>query len=122
MTDADEIVFHDREVTITRVAARFGAVSVPIASIGGVLVKPPKTGAIMIVAILLLVLAISKAHDPIAIPAFGVAVVIAIVAYLRPSRLVLRGAGGEKSALVSRDPRPLRPIKAAIATLPRPNH
>jgi uncharacterized protein YndB with AHSA1/START domain len=42
MSEAAEIVFHDRKVAIARQAVRFGDVSFPLASIGGVLAKAPK--------------------------------------------------------------------------------
>jgi Family of unknown function (DUF6232) len=109
----EEVVFQDREVRITRQAARFGAVSYPIEAIGGVFVRAPKTGALMVLAILLLMFAIN-AQGRFAIPAFVVAIVIMVSAYLRPSRLVLRLAGGEKPALESRNRRRLRAIKGAI--------
>jgi hypothetical protein len=124
MSEAEDIVFQDREVTITRQSARFGSASFPLAAIGAVLVKAPKTGAMMVVAILLMVFAISNAQGPFAIPAFIVAAVIMVVAYRTPSSLVLRNAGGETQALVSRDRRRLRAIKAAIESArppPAPN-
>jgi hypothetical protein len=110
----EEVVFQDREVRITRQAAMFGAASYPIEAISGVFVRAPKTGALMVLAILLMVFAIFNAHGQLAIPAFVVAIVIMVSSYLRPSRLVLRLAGGEKPALESRDRRRLRAIKGAI--------
>jgi len=92
-------------------AAMFGAASYPIEAISGVFVRAPKTGALMVLAILLMVFAIFNAHGQLAIPAFVVAIVIMVSSYLRPSRLVLRLAGGEKPALESRDRRRLRAIK-----------
>ena len=114
MSEEDEVVFQDRDVRITRRAAMFGKVSYPIGAIGGVFVRAPKTGSLMVMAFLLLVFAIFNAHGQLAIPAFIVAVVIMVSSYLRPSRLVLRVAEGDRQALESRDRRRLRAIKAAI--------
>jgi hypothetical protein len=116
MREAEKIVFHDCEVAFAS-AARFGALSFPRAASGGVLVQAPKTGTMMRAAIVLTLFAIANAHRLFAIPAFAVAAVIMLAATLRPSRLVLRSAGGETRALV---PRRLRAIKAPIEGAPRP--
>jgi hypothetical protein len=116
MREAEKIVFHDCEVAFAS-AARFGALSFPRAASGGVLVQAPKTGTMMRAAIVLTLIAIANAHRLFAIPAFAVAAVIMLAATLRPSRLVLRSAGGETRALV---PRRLRAIKAPIEGAPRP--
>jgi hypothetical protein len=116
MREAEKIVFHDCEVAFAP-AARFGALSFPRAASGGVLVQAPKTGTMMRAAIVLTLFAIANAHRLFAIPAFAVAAVIMLAATLRPSRLVLRSAGGETRALV---PRRLRAIKAPIEGAPRP--
>jgi hypothetical protein len=71
----------------------------------------------MLAAILLTLFATANARGAFAIPAFGAFIMLA--ATLRPSRRVLRRAGGQMRALVSRVRR-LHAIKATIERTPRP--
>jgi hypothetical protein len=80
MSETEKIVFHDRDVAA--------------------IVNAPRTGALMLAAILLTLFAIA-ARGAFAIPAFGVAFIM-LAATLQPSRLVLRRAGGEMRARLAR--------------------
>jgi hypothetical protein len=110
MPKAKKIVFHNYKVRIVRHTGRLG---LSLAAIGGVLVKAQKNGAAMLVTILFMRQPALMARSPF--PPSG-----SLAACLRPRPLVLRSAGCQRRALVSRDRRATIAGQNPCAAAPAP--
>gem|GEM_PF-3644954 len=101
----EEVIFSDKETTITNTLAKIRGVSYPINGIGSVRIVPPDRSKAILWGVVFLVLGFVT-------PLFFVGAALAVlVAISKTYALIIRTASGDSTALVAKNREDLSPCK-----------